>query len=497
MMENGCVWVATNIGIYKFENESFTKVLLDENLKAETIFDIVIENDNAWLSSNIGLINVSVSDLDQFIEGNLEKVSGRLFDRYDGMASQECTGATRMTLSKDGNLWIPTLSGVAVLNPKNIGKNVQIPEVYITNLRTDFHERNLHVGEILKIEPGILRYEFYFTSLSYSAPPKVRFKYMLSGIDDDWIDAGPAREAIYTNLPKGNYTFNVIATNNDGVWNEKGALLTFYVEPYFYQTTIFYALVVIGFILLIWGIFTWRVRDIERKNSKLRKLNEELDRFVYSASHDLRAPLSSVLGLAEIARLETTIERKDECLRLINSSIKKLDGFINDIIDFSRNQRVELQVENLDIEYEANDVLQELKYLNKGEKIKISVFSEDHNHFMTDARRLQVILKNLISNAIRYHDLQKENPFIQIEIKYERHKAIISVTDNGIGIESKHLDKIFKMFYRADETSKGSGLGLYIVKETLDKLNGKIEVESKLKKETKFTLTIPSLRPAS
>ena len=494
ILENGNIWAATNIGIYKFENESFTKVLLDKNLKAETIFDIVIENDNAWLSSNIGLINVSVSDLDQFIEGNLERVPGRLFDRYDGMASQECTGATRMTLSEDGNLWIPTLGGVAILNPNDIDKNEEIPQVYITDFRTDFNERELVSGGNIIIEPGILRYEFYFTSLSYCAPPKVRFKYKLNGIDNNWIDAGSEREAVYTNLPKGNYSFNVIASNNDGVWNEKGALLTFYVEPYFYETVFFYVLIIICIGLIIWGIFIWRLHNIEKVNSELRKLNEELDRFVYSASHDLRAPLSSVLGLTEIGRLEPTIEGKDECLRMINSSIKKLDGFINDIINFSRNQRVELQIENLDIERETIEVLHELKYLNNHEKIKISVISEDNSGFMTDGRRLEVILKNLLSNAIRYHDLQKEDPFIKIEIKYKPHTAIITVSDNGIGIEDKHLDNIFKMFYRADEKSKGSGLGLYIVMETLDKLKGKIEVESLLKKGTKFTLTLPSLK---
>lgn len=497
IMENGDVWVATNIGIYKFKNGAFSKILLDKNLKAETIFDIVLENENAWLSSNIGLIHVSIVDLELFIEGKIDAVSGRLFDRWDGMASQECTGATRMTLSKDGNLWVPTLGGVAILNPNNIVKNDQIPQVYITDFKTDFHERELVPTEEIIIEPGIVRYEFNFTSLSYIAPPKVRFKYKLSDIDDDWIDAGSEREVVYTHLPKGEHVFNVIASNNDGVWNENGAALKFYVEPFFYQTILFYVLIIICIGLIIWGIFVWRLHNVERVNSELRKLNEELDRFVYSASHDLRAPLSSVLGLAEIARLEPTIEGKNECLRMINSSIKKLDGFINDIIDFSRNQRVELQVENLEIAHEANEVLNELKYLNTDEKIKISVSSEDNPGFLSDGRRLQVILKNLVSNAFRYHDLRKDNPFIKIDIKYQTDEVIISVSDNGIGIDKKHLDNIFKMFYRADESSKGSGLGLYIVIETLDKINGKIEVSSKLSEGTKFTLTMPSLKPTA
>ena len=497
IMEDNSVWIATNIGIYKFENEQFKKVLLDDNLKAETIFDIILENNNAWLSSNIGLIKVTREDLNSFLDGDVSEVTGRLFDRFDGMASQECTGATRLTLSQDGYLWIPTLGGVAVLDPNNIKLNENAPEVYITDFRTDINERKLSTDDFLSIEPGVLRYEFDFTSLSYIAPPKVLFKYKLSGIDQNWVEAGTEREAIYTNLPKGNYTFTVLGSNNDGIWNKQGATIRFKVEPYFYETTIFYVLVVAVIGIMIWGIFVWRVHNIERVNNELRKLNEELDRFVYSASHDLRAPLSSVRGLVEIARLEPTIKGKDECLIMINESIQKLDGFINDIIDYSRNQRIQLQTDKVDIETEVNEVFNELKFLDKLGQIKISVFNHAKRHFITDGRRLSIILKNLISNSIRYHDLKKDDPFIHVEIKYNSHAAIISVTDNGIGIDKAHLKHIFKMFYRADEGSKGSGLGLYIVKETLDKLKGDIEVKSILHEGTTFTVTIPSLKPVT
>ncbi len=488
------LWLATNVGVYKFANETIRRINLDPDLKAETIFDVIVENDNAWLSTNLGVIRVSVSDLDKYIKGELSIVSGKMFDRYDGMASQECTGATRMTLGSDGKIWIPTLGGVALLDPKNIHTNESIPKVYITEFRSDFKERELVNEQPIVIDAGTLRYEFHFTSLSYIAPPKVKFKYRLKGIDRDWIDTGIEREALYTNLPYGDYEFAVIASNNDGIWNDQGAVLKFRVEPFFYETTLFYILLIAVIGLIIWGIFIWRVHNIERVNAELRKLNEELDRFVYSASHDLRAPLSSVLGLVEIARLEPTISAKDECLGMINVSIQKLDGFINDIIDYSRNQRIDIQPDHVDIEKEVNDVFDDLKFLDKDGRIEKSVTQIEKRDFITDGRRLSVILKNLISNSIRYHDLEKDNPFIKVEILYKANIAIIIVKDNGIGIDSHHLENIFKMFYRADETSKGSGLGLYIVKETVDKLNGKIEVSSRKNEGTTFTLTIPLLK---
>ncbi|NJN28064.1 MAG: GHKL domain-containing protein [Cyclobacteriaceae bacterium] len=495
VLNDESLWIATNIGIYKFVNGGFFKITLDDQLNAETIFDIVLTEQYAWLSSNVGLIRVALSDLEKFLVGSIKMVPGNIYDRYDGMASQECTGATRMTLGSNGKLWIPTLGGVALLDPENIHRNLNIPQVYITEFKADFKDQPITSDKAVVIEPGAMRYEFQFASLSFIAPPKVQFKYMLKGIDSDWIIAGSEREALYTNLPYGQYEFQVIASNNDGLWNNYGASLKFKIEPYFYETTVFYVMVIALVGLGIWGVFIWRVHNIEKVNSELRKLNEELDRFVYSASHDLRAPLSSVLGLVEIARLEQTVQAKDECLGMINVSIKKLDGFINDIIDYSRNQRIELQSDNVDIEKEVKDVFDDLKYLDKDNRIAKSVTIDEMRHFITDGRRLSVILKNLVSNAIRYHDYTKQNLFIKVNITFRSNFAVISVSDNGIGIEDRHLDNIFKMFYRANESSKGSGLGLYIVKETVDKLHGNITVKSVKDAGTTFTLTIPSLKP--
>lgn len=492
-IDNQRLWVCTNIGVYKFENESFKKVELDEKLNAETIFDLVVINEFAWLSSNIGVIRVSLSDLEAYFNGAFLSVPGRLFDRFDGMASQECTGATRMTLSKDKKLWVPTLGGVAILDPSDVIENRNIPQVYITDFLTDFQSRSVTEDRII-IEPNVVRYQFNFTSLSFIAPPKVQFRYKLSGIDNNWVEAGNEREVIYTNLSHGNYTFTVIGSNNDGVWNEQGASIKFKVNPYFYETTLFYIGVVVLIGLLIWGVIVWRVHNVEKRNAELKKLNEELDRFVYSASHDLRAPLSSVLGLVEIARLETTVEAKQQCLDMINASVVKLDGFINDIIDYSRNQRIDIQPENVDIQEEVNEALTDLKYLDKDNKIEKIVEIEGDRKFVTDGRRLNVILKNIISNAIRYHNFEQSNPYIKIKISYAIDAVIITISDNGIGIDHSHLENIFKMFYRADESSKGSGLGLYIVKETIDKLGGKIDVESQLNFGTTFTITLPRLK---
>ena len=132
--------------------------------------------------------------------------------------------------------------------------------------------------------------------------------------------------------------------------------------------------------------------------------------------------------------------------------------------------------------------------MDKDNSIEKILKSEEKRTFTTDGRRISIILKNLISNSIKYHDFKKNNQFIRVEIAYSGSSAIVTVADNGIGIDKEHLDNIFKMFYRADEGSKGSGLGLYIVKETVDKLNGRIEVVSEASKGTSFKITIPSVK---
>jgi PAS domain S-box-containing protein len=230
---------------------------------------------------------------------------------------------------------------------------------------------------------------------------------------------------------------------------------------------------------------------MEKNYRQLQKINAELDRFVYSVSHDLRAPLASILGLIEISKLEINVETRNHYLDLMQKSVKKLDGFIRDIIDFSRNARLEINPENIIFTDLIQEVLDELKYLPEIQYLVIQQDISQALDFQSDSKRLKVILQNLMGNAIRYSDKFKEEPYIKIKVSVFAQEAQISIEDNGQGIGEAHLGKIFEMFYRASAHTSGSGLGLYIVKETLDKLKGSIEVKSILGKGTTFSLKIP------
>ncbi len=486
------IWLSTNVGIYHFVSGTFSKIEFESDFQAETFFDLVDYKGTVWLSSNIGLLRTSMVELHASLKDPGYKPDPELFDHYDGMANHECTGATRMTLASDGRLWVPTLGGVAIIRTEDIIREKKKPNIYITGFMTDFDTVDINNPHPV-ISPGYMRYTFTYTALSYVAPPKVKFRYRLKDIDKDWIDAGNSRETYYTNLPYGIYTFEVQAKNNSGEWGDKIASISFKVKPYFYKTVWFYMLVILFIGILLMGAFAWRLRNIKKINHQLVKVNESLDRFVYSASHDLRAPLSSVQGLVDIARMEKSVDQKDDYLDMIKTSVKKLDSFIKDIIDYSRNQRIELKVEGIDIEQQAWNVFEELKYMDKDNRISVDVTSNEKRNFYTDGRRVDVILKNLVSNSYRYH-MRVPEPFIKVNIHYQNNYAEISVIDNGKGIQADHIEHIFKMFYRAEDGNKGSGLGLYIVKETIDKLNGTIDVESKRGEGATFTVRIPSLK---
>ena len=237
---------------------------------------------------------------------------------------------------------------------------------------------------------------------------------------------------------------------------------------------------------------------IEKQNNDLKKINGELDRFVYSASHDLKAPLSSLLGLLGILRQEHNEEQREKYLDLMEKSIHKMDAFIMDIVDFSRNSSQKVRKERIDFEAIVNEVFQELEYMENAYKIKKIINIEQPVTFHADIRRVKVILSNLISNAIRYSSThRRDDCFIYVGVFVQHDMVDIVVKDNGQGIAEKHLNNIFNMFYRAAEGGGGSGLGLYIVKETVEKLKGKIQVVSELGKGTSFSIVLPAVSDES
>jgi len=284
-----------------------------------------------------------------------------------------------------------------------------------------------------------------------------------------------------------------MASNNDGVWNEVPATIELRLDPFFYESRLFY-LVLAGFMLLTAFILYWiRIRVVEEKNKELHKLNSELDSFVYSVSHDLRAPLSSILGLISISKIDKENTNLPKYLDKIETSVNKLDDFIKEIISYSRNVRLKVEVEEIDLKLLVEEVIEGLAFMNTEDHIEVSIESSSKTTIHSDKTRLLVILNNIISNAFRYYKTYINDSYIKVKINVTNTRAIIAVADNGIGIKPDRLKKVFEMFYRGTDTSNGSGLGLYIAQESVAKLDGTITVQSEYERGTTFTITIDNL----
>ena len=236
-------------------------------------------------------------------------------------------------------------------------------------------------------------------------------------------------------------------------------------------------------------------KAIREQNEELVKINRELDSFVYSVSHNLRAPLMSVLGLLNLAKLNDRKEDIKQYFEMMEHSILKLDNTLKEILDYSRNARKEIDVELVNIREVVEDSIERLLYMEGSEEVKKTTDIIEQSPLYCDAYRLLVVFNNLLSNSIKYRDPKKEGNFVHFYITIEKHLLTIKLQDNGIGIPADFVPKIFNMFYRATERSEGAGLGLYIVRETVHKLGGRVDVHSELGVGTTFEIEIPNRVP--
>lgn len=237
--------------------------------------------------------------------------------------------------------------------------------------------------------------------------------------------------------------------------------------------------------------------ELIKTNDLLRKINMELDNFVYSVSHNLRAPLMSVLGLVTVARMEDQKSEKptDNLFNMIEHSIHRLDDTLKEILDYSRNARTETAITEVHLESLFNDTLERLRYLKGFERIDKEIRIEGDATVFSDAYRLSIIFQNLISNSIKYQDVEKPRSFIRIVADVTDEDIRIQFSDNGTGIREEYLPRIFSMFFRATERSEGAGLGLYIVKESVQKLGGDITLDSTFNEGSTFNIRLPNAAP--
>ncbi|MEQ9168174.1 MAG: PAS domain S-box protein [Fulvivirga sp.] len=242
----------------------------------------------------------------------------------------------------------------------------------------------------------------------------------------------------------------------------------------------------------IYGIYV-DITDRVNVEHELQIRNNELDNFVYKVSHDLRAPLSSILGLVHLASHDQNEDDIRQYISIIEDRLKQLDSFINDVLSHSKNLKMDVAVNKIDFKKVIEDCFEGLGYLRGASNIDKFITVSDYE-FYSDEWRVNEIFRNLISNAIKYLNTEVSNSFIKIDIDINANQALIKIEDNGIGIDESALPKIFDMFFRATTSAEGSGIGLYIVKNAIEKLGGNVNIESAIDKGTTFTIILPNTK---
>lgn len=261
-----------------------------------------------------------------------------------------------------------------------------------------------------------------------------------------------------------------------------------------HQASLLLTYISLSLLIYFFNYVTYQYNQIiQKQNEELAKTNEDLDRFVYTASHDLKAPLNSVVGLLNIIRLTDDPKEVKAIFERIEKSVGALRNFIGEVTTYSRNSRTEVAHERINLFSIVEDIHDSLAFDEKAKHVTWKNNIPKELFFSSDTYRLRIALNNLISNAIKYADLTKDKPFVDISASMTENSIDITVADNGIGISIESHPKLFQMFYRATDKETGSGLGLYIAKESIEKLGGRIQLKSEPLKGTTFMVTVPML----
>jgi ligand-binding sensor domain-containing protein/signal transduction histidine kinase len=509
----GSLWIGTAGGLSRFQNGKFTSFTSKNGLFDNSAYAILEDNDgNLWMSCTKGIFRVSKKQLADFAVGTTNSIESIVYTTADGMRSNECNDGQPAGLrSADGKFWFATLKGVAMINPNKIKLNTVQPPVAIERVVIDGNRFN--PGENAQAPPGAGDLEFVFTAMSFVAPKKVSFKYKLEGYDNNWVDAGTSRTAHYTNIPPGNYRFRLMASNNDGLWNERGAAFELYLRPHFYQRYWFYAAIVVGVVLLGLTLHGWRVQTLENRKRVLERLvNERTENllamtrelenanrrqadFVSGVSHELKTPLTLIHLYGETLLYGNEFEKEEQrnYFRIITRESERLTRLVNNILDFSRINRgvkdyslkdgdlVAAVAETIDLHAEH--------LRRRGFAVDIVVAPALPTVRFDQPAVVEATL-NLLDNAAKYSDGNKS---ISIRLFQEKSFVVLEVGDRGVGIPKDEHQKIFDQFYRGSNRREqgGYGLGLFLVQHIMDAHHGRVEVQSQPETGSVFRLLFP------
>lgn len=494
------LWVGTEEGLccYNKEEDSFYTIPL--KTQSEAISCILEGGEGMWLTTDKGLV-LYKPDKDNILE----------FSSKDGLQSETFIKGSGLK-TKTGKLFIGTINGFNSFYPHKVVQNRKAPVVILTGLEVFNKKASVEKGGILTSRIDWMReihlsykensISLHYAALSFVNPDKNQYAYKLEGFDKDWNYVNWLEKATYTNLPAGRYTFHVIASNNDNVWNEEGASINIVVHPPIFLSLpakLIYIILIGLLITLITYFFLYKkenkhIKEIELLNAnKEKEINQAKIDFFTTIAHEIRTPVSLIIGPLETIMnsansIPSTIH---ENLETINRNSQRLLFLINQLLDF---RKVENKETKMIFRYHNIYQLLQSEYLHfQASLIKHDIafqieYPQPDFIAAVDKEALTKIISNLLSNALKY---TKDRIIILCRIHQKENRFTIEVTDNGEGIREEDMLHVFKPFYQKNNSKPGTGIGLTIVKELIQAHNGTIEINSKIGESTSFIVRLP------
>ena len=475
-----------------------------------------------WLGLRSGLVRVAKTDLNAFLDGTAAtEPKHSYYDFADGLRSFNFGGANRTVASMEpaSVLWFPSLLGVIRIDARNIPVNQMVPPVHVQEVSAD--ERILPLGGTVEIPAGanILRFKFSVPTLV--ARSRVQIRYRLEPFDATWHSATGFRLVNYSQVPPGQYTFSVSASNNDGVWNEQGTKIKVVVLPHFYQTWWFRLLVALLIASGIAGIYRWRTTLLRRDKAQLElrveqrtaELSEAMHvaenaaqtkaDFLATMSHEIRTPMHGVLGTLELLSETGLNAGQSEYLDTARNSSNSLLALLNGILDLSKMDagRLDLHVAAFSLRQTVVEVTRLLQAQANVQGITLSLsYGPDLPEcFEGDEMRVRQIIFNLAGNAVKF----TTEGHVAIEISGQQKpdglwSLRIAVRDSGIGIPQDRIPQLFQNFVQINSAANrrfaGSGLGLAICQRLATVMDGSISVEGELGRGSTFSFLVDTGR---
>jgi ligand-binding sensor domain-containing protein/signal transduction histidine kinase len=512
LVENDtCVWIGTPDGLNKFNPEagSFTRYYEKDGLPSNFIKGLELDNSGAlWVTTNNGVCRFEYKR-DKF----------KNFNKTDGFQSNEFSERSILK-TRGGVLLMGGTKGFNFVYPEKISENKNIPDILITDLK--IFNKSVKPGDInsplinnitetksLTLSHELSVLTFSFAAMDFSAPEKNQYAYKMENFDKDWIYPGNKGEATYTSLNPGEYVFRVKGSNNDGFWNENGTSIRITFLPPWWEMWWFRLIMISIIIFIIAFIFLLRERQLNKKKimleklvaiktSELHELNASKDKFFSIIAHDLKSPFNTIIGFSEMQKEEiksSDLSGIEEYAGLINTSAVQTLRLLENLLEWANSQTGKILFNPVQINL-SELFSEEFIILNDmavAKNIKLNSFLTDDLKIIADKNMIKTILRNLISNAIKF---THKNGKVEVKAMIINDKAEISVSDTGIGMTNETMAKLFRidanLSTRGTENEKGTGLGLFLCKEFVEKHRGKIWAESESGKGSVFKLVLPS-----